>query len=351
MHRRSTSRLSGRGAPALLGLALFAQGACAGNPHCTLDGVAVDPASPASTRGLTGLLQCRDGIGGPLASSARYVDGQQLGLSTRYQADGGLRRAAFRAETGGERAMAEFTAQGQLSQLRCADEPLLAPAVDDARLCGFVDGKPAEVDLFDEEGRRRSRLVWRAGKLQRAESYYDNGGIATQEAWIGNRRIVREYASEDGARRSETVYLLEHGRSLRISLRQYGPGDLLLREQTWTTAGTALRDDLYHSSRGGLQSSTRYAGQGQARRADVAEYFENGRLAYQGRYRAPPQGPMTPVGSHRRFDTSGVPTVESVYADDGRWMRERAWNEAGELVRDQFIAEGGPAPGALGASR
>ncbi|PSJ19409.1 hypothetical protein CVH10_23015, partial [Halomonas sp. ND22Bw] len=83
---------------------------------------------------------------------ATYDDAHEVGLVRSFHPNGQLRRVAFYDDPGGERASAEFTPAGQLSALRCADKPLLAPALDDARLCGFGAGAPSQVELFDAKG-------------------------------------------------------------------------------------------------------------------------------------------------------------------------------------------------------
>jgi len=343
--RRAWFRPVYLGACLCAGLAALPGGAVAqagAAPTCLLDGKAVDPDLPASIRGQSGRLICRDPASNRVTRDAVYDDGQQLGLSRLFYPDGTLRRAAFRAEPGGDRAVAEFTVKGRLSQLRCADKPLLAPAVDDARLCGFRTGEPATVDLFDGQDVRRSRVVHQAGRRLRTESYYDNGIVATQEEQIGDCRFERQYAS-DGTRRSETVFLLERGRAVRISAREYAPNDLLLREQSWNASGDLLRDDLYYADSGSPRSTTRFKGDGSARTAEVAEYFPGGQTAFRGLYLAPARAPMQPVGTHQRFDAQGALVAESIYDSKGKWLRERAWGADGTLVHDDNSGDAGHA--------
>ena len=75
---------------------------------------------------------------GQVMREATYSNGGAVGLVRNFHPGGQLRRASFHEEPGGERASAEFTERGQLSALRCGDKPVLAPAADDARLCGFA---------------------------------------------------------------------------------------------------------------------------------------------------------------------------------------------------------------------
>jgi antitoxin component YwqK of YwqJK toxin-antitoxin module len=271
-----------------------------------------------------------------LAGLASFAGAQapgELGLVRSFHADGKLKRAAYRAEPGGDLAVAEFNARGQLSFLRCADRPLLASAVDDARLCGF-GRSPSTVELFDDKGVLRSRLAYQNGKRLRAESLYDNGKVASQEEVIGRQRIERQFSST-GIKRSESVSLLERGRTVRQRMLEFSEKGTLLREQAWDAAGEPLRDDSYFAPSGQPKNKTSFAGSGEARVADVVEFHDNGQRAAQGRFLAPARAPLLPVGTHRRFNEQGVLVAESVYDEQGRLTRERAWDETGKLLRDE----------------
>ncbi|MDM0046981.1 hypothetical protein QTH91_20990 [Variovorax dokdonensis] len=289
-------------------------------------------------QGTSGRLLCRNSATGKVTRDANFDGGHQLGLSRLFYPDGGLRRVAFSTGTGGDRAVAEFTARGSLSMLRCADKPLLLPVVDDARLCGFNSSGAATVDLFDEHEVRRSRITHLNGRRLRSESFYDNGIVATQEDLIGNQRIERQYAS-DGSRRSETVYVVERGRSQRMSFREFSSGDLLVREQAWNETGEPLRDDFYFAETGGPRKTTRYQRQGSVRTAEVVEYLQSGQVAFRGHYLAPPQAPLLPTGTHQRFDAQGAVVAESVYSVKGKLLRERAWGPDGQLLVDDSVGD------------
>ncbi|HSV57368.1 MAG TPA: hypothetical protein VLJ19_00605 [Variovorax sp.] len=269
-----------------------------------------------------------------LASLAAAQAPQELGLVRSFHPDGTLKRAAYRTEPGGDRAVAEFSARGQLSFLRCADTPLLAPAVDDARLCGF--GKtPSTVELFDDKGVLRSRLVYLSGKRLRAESLYDNGKLASQEEVLGNQRIERQFSSAGVKRRESVSLLLDRGRTVRQRVLEYSEKGRLLREQHWDAADEPLRDDSYFAHNGQPKNKTSFDGSGETRVADAIEFHENGQRAAQGRFLAPARAPLLPVGTHRRFNDRGLLIAELDYDDKGRLTRERTWDEAGQLLRDE----------------
>lgn len=316
---------------------------------CTLEGRPVDAASPSALRGMSGRLLCRDGATGKVTRDATFDEGLQVGLSRLFYPDGRLRRAAFSAGVGGDRAAAEFTPRGSLSLLRCADKPLLQPAVDDARLCGFNANSPATVDLFDEQEVRRARVTHLDGRRLRTERYYDNGVVASQEELSGNQRTERQFAS-DGTRRSETIFALERGRAQRVGAKEFSANGLLLRDQVWGPADELVRDDLYFADSGGPRRTTRYQRQGNERWAEVVEYFASGQVAFRGRYLAPPRAPLQPTGTHQRFDAQGALAAESIYSATGKLLRERAWAADGQLMVDDTIddatAQGSAKPGA-----
>lgn len=364
----------------------------AGTAHavqdCELNGAPVNPANGYTTQGKTGLMRCKDRDSGELQREqelrngvfmgivryydkgklakeqsvnakgnlhgparelypdgqvlreATYDDGHELGLVRSFHADGRLRRVAFYAEPGGERAAAEFTPSGQLSALRCADRALLAPAADDARLCGFVGATPSQVELFDGKGGLRARLAFTAGKRVRSERLYDNGKPESLDELVGNQRTEQRFSSE-GVKRYELVSLIAERSVLKQRESEYSERGTLVREQRWTTAGLPASDDSYYLN-GQPRSKTVYSGEGLARVADISEFHDNGQRAAQGRFSAPaPRGRLVPVGMQRRFDAQGRLVSESIYDDKGRVTRERTWDTNGQPERDDEVFEDG----------
>ncbi|MBS0451799.1 MAG: hypothetical protein JSS14_10845 [Proteobacteria bacterium] len=284
---------------------------------------------PASTAGKSGVLRCKDPATGRVLRESTYDSGQELGLARTFHLDGKLRRAVFRAEPGGERAVAEFSARGQLTFLRCADKPLLAPAVDDKRLCGF-ENSPSSVELFDENGVLRSRLVYLNGRRQRAESLYDNGKVASVEETNGKQRIERQFSSAGTKRRETVSLLLERGRAVHQRTLEYSERGWLVREQRWDINGDTVRDDTYYTQNGQPKYKQAFSGSGAERVVDIIEYFENGQRSAEGRFSAPLHAPLLPVGLHRRFNDRGTVVAELNYDAKGRLVDEHRWDDAGQ---------------------
>jgi antitoxin component YwqK of YwqJK toxin-antitoxin module len=351
---------------------------------CELNGERVNPANGNTTQGKTGVMRCKDRDSGELQREqelrngvfmgavryydrgklakehsvnakgnlngrarefypdgqvlreATYDDGRELGLVRSFHANGQLRRAAFYDDPGGERAAAEFTPAGQLSALRCADKPVLAPALDDARLCGFGAGAPSQVELFDAKGGLRARLAFVSGKRVRSERLYDNGKPQSIEELAGNQRVEQRFSSE-GVKRYELSALVVERGTVKQREAEYSERGSLVREQRWNPAGAALSDDSFYLN-GQPRSTTVYSGEGLARVADITEFHDNGQRAAQGRFSAPaPRGRLLPVGLHRRFDETGRLQSESAYDDKGRVMRERTWDANGQPDRDDEV--------------
>ena len=376
-----------RGAAALL--ALLGAATAYAQLDCELNGRSVNPADGSSTAGKTGLLRCKDRATGELQREeqvqngvsmglvriyekgklakehtlnakgnlqgrarefsptgrvlrdATYDDGQERGLVRSFYPDGRLRRAIFYPDTGSgsERASVEFTEHGQLSALRCADAPTLAPVVDDARLCGFTGTGPSQVELFDSRGTLRSRLSYVSGKRVRSQSFYDNGKTASLDETVGNQRTEQNYSSE-GIKRRETVYLLVERASVRLREQAFSEKGALVRDQRWNSAGEPIVDDGYYLN-GQPRSKSAYSGSGDARAVEITEFYDSGQRAAQGRYEIAGRNRQIPVGTHQRFSEKGTLLAESSFDAKGRVTRERTWDESGELQRDDEVLEDG----------
>ncbi|CAN7207090.1 MULTISPECIES: toxin-antitoxin system YwqK family antitoxin [unclassified Variovorax] len=352
---------------------------------CELNGQSVNPANGNTTAGKTGLMRCKDRDSGELMREqqiqngvfmglvryydkgklvkehsvdangnmqgrarefsptgrvlreAIYENGHETGLTRSFHPGGQVRRIAFYAEPG-ERASAEFTERGQLSALRCGDKPMLAPAVDDARLCGFVNG-PSQVELFDSKGTLRSRLAYAAGKRVRSEELYDNGKPSVQDEISGNQRTERRWSS-DGIKRREVVFLLVERGAIRQREQEFSEKGTLVRDQRWNAAGEPQSDESYYLN-GQPRSKARYGTAGDARQLEITEFHDNGQRAALGRYLLIDRFRRIAVGTHQRFSDKGTLMAESIYDDKGRVTRERTWDADGKPERDDEVFEDG----------
>ncbi|VTU17882.1 toxin-antitoxin system YwqK family antitoxin [Variovorax sp. PBL-E5] len=349
---------------------------------CELDGRSVNPANGDTIAGKSGLMRCKDrdtgvlmreqqlqngvfmglvrfyekgklvkeqsvnergNMDGParefsptgqVLREAVYDDGRETGLVRNFYPGGSLRRAAFYAEPGGERAAVDFTPSGRLALLRCGDKPMLAPAADDARLCGFTDG-PSQVELYDSKGTLRSRLSYAAGKRVRSEDLYDNGRPAAQDEIVGNQRTERSFSSE-GIKRREVVSTLSERGAIRQRVQEFSERGTLVRDQRWNAAGDPLSDDSYYLN-GQPRTKAIYSEGDAPRTVEINEFHDNGQPASSGRFLVIDRFRRTAVGVHRRFNDKGTLMAESVYDGKGRITRERTWDENGQVQRDDEV--------------
>ncbi len=353
---------------------------------CEINGQGVNPANSSSTVGKNGLMRCKDHDSGTLLREqqvqngvltglvrfyengkpvkeysinargnlegrarefsptgqvlrdAVYEDGHETGLVRSYHANGQLRRVTFFADATGERAAVEFTERGQLSALRCGDKPLLAPAADDARLCGFADG-PSQVQLFDDKGILRARLSYLAGKRVRSEALYDNGKIASLDEILGNQRTERRFSSE-GVKRAEMVTLISERGPIKQREQEFSDRGALMRDQRWSATGEPLSDESFYQN-GQPRSKLVNGVGGDARLIEITEFYDNGQRAAIGRYLANDRLSRIAIGTHQRFSETGALIAESTYDNKGRITRERVWDASGKLERDEEVFEDG----------
>jgi antitoxin component YwqK of YwqJK toxin-antitoxin module len=271
---------------------------------------------------------------GQVLRDATYDDGHEMGLIRTFYPSGQLRRVTYFADAGGERASVEFTERGQLSALRCGDKPVLAPAADDARLCGFGNG-PSRVDLYDDKGILRSRLSYLTGKRVRTEDFYDNGKPAAQDEFLGNQRTERSFSSE-GIKRREVVSFLSERGPIKQREQEFSEKGTLVRDQRWNAAGDPASDESFYLN-GQPRSKALYGAEGDARLIEITEFHDNGQRAAFGRYMAIDRFRQTAIGTHQRFSDTGALIAESVYDDKGRITRERVWDADGKLERDEEV--------------
>lgn len=352
---------------ALLGVAasLVCLPSRAAQQDCEIAGAKVDPAASAGLQGRSGLLRCRDhdnndlvleqevqngrftgairsyshgrlsreqslndrgnlngrsrefGPAGQLLREGTYENGTLVGLARSFHPDGRVQRASFYT-AGGESAYAEFTRRGELRSLRCADRPLLVPAVDDATLCGFK-GKLSQVAFLAENGTLRARATFVAGRRARYETFQDNGLPATEEELVPAGRIERIFGA-DGVRRREVLWTLNDSQGVREREQEFASTGTLTRERRWSQ-GQLISEQTFYLN-GQPRSKARYIGTGNGRRLETQDYYENGALSAEGSYIDTGRYAPTPVGTHRQFDPLGRIKSESVYDNRGRLLRD-----------------------------
>jgi antitoxin component YwqK of YwqJK toxin-antitoxin module len=262
-----------------------------------------------------------------------------VGLSRAWYDSGAPRRATF-YEGRQERASVEWNERGQLQDLRCFERPVLAPALDDRKLCGFSG--ESEVMLHAGNGELQSRLWLREGRRVKTESYWRNGRVQTQVEQGEGRRVERRFA-DDGTKRREIQAAASgtEGRLFKTLEQEFSERGTLVREQRWGERGALVSDVRYYLN-GQPREKSEYRSEGGVElRVDTA-YYDSGRVASEGRYIEQRGGLRgEPVGVHKRYDETGRLAAESIYDARGKLTRERVWDEKGALVRDDEVFEDG----------
>lgn len=283
----------------------------------------------------------------PLLREETLRNGTTVGLARSWHANGALKRASFHGDDGREQAVAEFNERGQLGELRCAAQPLLAPAADDAAWCGHRGG-PATVTLFNSRGEMTGRRVHERGELRSRESFWDNGK-PRETAEIGTDGGIERSFAQDGVKRRETQWQWRaasgDGARRRVTTleQEFHESGTLVRERRWTPTerGAELRSEKRWYLNGQPSEASEYAQDGsRLLRRDTA-FHDNGQPRFEGSYLVQGRYEQLPVGVHRGFDEAGRLRAERHHDDKGRVTRERELDEAGRVTRDDAVFEDG----------
>lgn len=389
--------------PLVLSLALMAVLPAQAVTDCELDGQRINTHNGAETAGKTGLLRCKDrdtgvlqreqelrdgkyigalryykqgvleqarqvnergntegvqrtyaatpGPTNPLLREEIHANGRTVGLARTWHRNGQLQRATFYADSDGrsdEQAAAEFNSQGQLADLRCAARPQLAPAVDDAALCGHR-GAPATAELRAEDGKLKARVTHEAGRRVRRELLWESGRPREIEVATPSAVSSQQFSAEGVKRREQQWALLgSEGRTRRITVldREFhetggpqrerrweplpeGNGARLAGEQQWYQNGQPRQRIDYESADGG-EVLRREQG-----------FHDNGQPAWEASWRMSGRYDQRATGVHKRFDEQGRLRGESFHDARGQRVRERELDAAGQVVRDdELFADG-----------
>ncbi|MBI1771685.1 MAG: hypothetical protein HYR68_04965 [Burkholderiales bacterium] len=272
-------------------------------------------------------------------------NGSARGLVREWYPTGAVKRIAFIGDNPKEKAAVKYTQDKQLSEIECAEKPLLAPHANDAVLCGF-NGKPSQVQLYSDSGRLRSQFTLLAGAIQQASYFHDNGKPETVEE-VGSKQKTRKQYSDKGVLRKETVWnVTEKPAALEREVEYHESGSKV-REQLYALAEkegrrqNRLISDASFYLNGQAKRSEKFSIDGKDEIKEVRNYFDSGKMssleryAYEGRYRE------RPVGIHQSFAQNGTLLRESHYDERGRIQRERSWDDSGKLLADDQVYEDG----------
>ncbi|MEO7108003.1 MAG: hypothetical protein ABIZ09_16635 [Rhodoferax sp.] len=286
---------------------------------------------------------------GQLVMEFTNVNGSVRGLRRQWFDDGKPRKVEWMSEDQRDGAAVEYQANGQLATLHCGPKPLLAPYVNDAKLCGFVNA-PSNVNFYSYKGELRSTAVLVAGVEQKTTSLYSNGKPDRQEELLQQGTQKREtFYAEDGVKLRDKLW--------DVSSRPF----VLLRDAEFHTTGALVAERLYQvvaetgntRRRSRLVSESRFYLNGQPQQKDVytldgttemrdtQQFTDQGTLSQQGRYALDRRYGERPVGVHQTFFANGKQQLEDTYDAKGKRARQKVWDESGKLVSDDELFEDG----------
>jgi antitoxin component YwqK of YwqJK toxin-antitoxin module len=365
---------------------------------CELNGQPVNPNNGATTEGKTGLMRCRDGEGGPvlreqelkqgkfmgvvryfkdgvlerehnvnergnrdglarewaraeggnsvLVREETYRDGRNTGIARSWYPSRQLRRVGSHGEDDREQAVAEFTPQGQLADLRCAPRPVLGSDFDDKTACGHA-GALSNVTLYSAKGQPRARVSFERGERRKSESLWENGAVRELQETTAAGGVERSFAA-DGTKRREvqwTALAGERPRRVTTLDQEFHESGKLVRERRWRPSdrGTELILEASWYLNGQPKEHSEFvAADGKSLRRET-RFHDNGKKSFEGAWRIEAGGGRSelPTGAHQSFDAEGRLRGERMYDERGRVKRERELDERGTVVRDDEVFEDG----------
>lgn len=397
--------------PAALSLCarVLAALALAGPAHaiqnCDLDGRPVNPDNGATTAGKSGLMRCRDADTGVvmreqelrngifmgvertfkngqlerefnvnergnrdglsrewtikpdgqrvLVREETYRNGRTVGLVRSWHPTGQRRRLAFHGDDEREQAVVEFTAGGQLSDLRCGARPLFGSEFDDETACGHA-GSVSTVVLYGSKGQAVTRIAFEKGERRKIESLWESGAVRDLRETTASGMLERSFAA-DGTKLREVQWAKlptreqsdARPRSVKVLEQTFHASGKLVHETRWVPnerTGAELASESHWYLNGQPKERVEYAGTEGKRTRRETRYHDNGKTAFEGTWSLGTPGTReqeVPTGTHKTFDDKGRVRAEHVYDERGRISREREFSEAGAVERDDEVFEDG----------
>jgi len=283
---------------------------------------------------------------GQLVLEFTNVAGNARGLRRSWYEDGSPKAVEWLAENEREGASAQFTQGKQLASLRCGPKPLLAPHVDDARLCGF-GGSASTVSTYSSSGKLRGTQTLLAGVVQKQAVLMDNGKPQEEMERQGNQRTER-FFGEDGGKRREKVWNEAEKPAVLLRDSEYHASGSLVRERLYGVSelGGRKRNRLLSEARfflnGQPQSKERYSLDGETELVDRQHFNDKGTLVAEGRYALDGRyGQERGLGVHKSYYENGKLAQEETYDGKGNVKRLRSWDENGKQTADDELFEDG----------
>jgi antitoxin component YwqK of YwqJK toxin-antitoxin module len=282
---------------------------------------------------------------GQLIEEFTNVNGNARGLRRSWYDSGAPKRVEFVADTEREGAAAHFTANKQLSELRCGPKPLLAPHVDDAALCGF-GGKASTVSTFGSDGTLRGTQTLLAGVVQKSTRFYASGKPSDDLERNGTQ-VKEGFYAEDGIKRREKLWDESSRPALLLRDAEFHASGTLVRERLYTVAESNGRKrsrlalDARYFLNGQPQSKEKFTLEGSTEVREWQRFTDSGKLRFQGSFVADGRYSERAIGVHLSFFENGKTELENTYDTQGNIKRQRVWDADGTLRSDDELFEDG----------
>jgi len=357
---------------AIVSCMVLAAGAHAAVLDCHIDGHPVNPSNGSTYAGKTGIMKCvdretrnfvreeeyrsgkaigyrksvdfqgntsvghyneqgnRDGEfklydkNGTLVSDERYANSDLTGLQTYYHPNKQVRRRSFNEPRKGSLASIEYNDRGQVTQVRCAEKPILG---DDRALCGF-EGKVSDVTLYSAKGEVAGQARFENGKRLSMTALGGQGGVARSEEVKGERRVIREHFAE-GPLRLETVVVGKGKESERELARSGQP----VRETRWHD-GWKSEETLWYLN-GQVRSKTRWERDGNQLVVKAEEFWDSGKI----RARTTRDERRGPVGVQQTFSEAGALESEATY-EKFTLVRRKNYKDGRLVLEEEYFEDG-----------
>ena len=124
----------------------------------------------------------------PMVREETYRNGRLTGIGRTFFPNGKVERVVAYGESGREASVVEWNGTGQLTELRCADKPLLGTAFNTV-MSGTV---PRErVELFTVAA-AQARSLYAQGKRISHEALWSNGKVSAGQSY-GDQRVEAHF--------------------------------------------------------------------------------------------------------------------------------------------------------------
>lgn len=280
-----------------------------------------------------------------IAKELIYKNGTPIGVSRSFNAQGGLKRIGYNASGNREEAFAEFTTNGKLAELGCANRPVFVPYIDDAAWCGHKGGAVSVV-FYGEDDLPKSKSVFERGERLQRSTLWNNGKIQTEEVFTAKGGIDRDFY-ENGTKKREIEWVLQGDIRARITIvdLEFAANGVMLRERKWRPVERGNQPisvaSWYPSGQPKMKSDFVLRGAPPELVRREVGFHENGRISGQGLWGTNGQQDTTPRGLQSKFNEEGVLVAENTYNDRGEVIRERTFDNKGKALRDDEITADG----------